>query len=112
MLDGNDSIALLNEAITAGLNSSALAVGDFNGVIAYLDVTSVSGTTPSMTVTMQDSPDGNTWYNIPSGAFTAVTAAGTQRLLLSNCGQYIRASIAVTGTTPSFTTNLQVVGQR
>lgn len=110
MLESNDSVALLDGTVTASENGNAVEVSDFNGVLAYLNVTAVAGTTPSMTVTIQDSPDGVTWYDVSS--FTAVTAAGTQRLVESNVGKYIRASIAVSGTTPSFTANVQVVGIR
>lgn len=112
MLEGNDSATVLNGAITATENSSAVQIVDFNGVIAYLNITAASGTDPSMTVTMQDSPDGVTWYNVPSGAFTAATGTGTQRLVLANVGPYVRASVSVSGTTPSFTTSLQVTGIR
>lgn len=110
MLESNDSVTLLNGAITASENGSAVEVNDFNGVLAYLNVTAISGTSPSMTVALQDSPDGVTWYN--AAQFTAVTAVGTQRLVVANVGKYVRASVTLSGTTPSFTTNVQVVGIR
>ena len=47
---------------------------------------------------------------VPSGAFTALTAAGSQRIVLTNIGAYIRAVATITGTTPSFTVDLQLVG--
>lgn len=79
--------------------------------VAYLNATVVSGTTPSLTVTLMDSPDGVTWYAIPSGAFAAVTATGQQRLVLpAGLGPFVRASYAISGTTPSFTVTVTVAG--
>lgn len=96
--------------ITASATSAAVSSGNYSSAIAYLNVTAATGTTPSLTVKLQDSPDGVTWYDIPSGAFTAATAVGTQRLTVSNIGPLLRAVSTVTGTTPSFTVDLQLAG--
>lgn len=97
--------------ITANTNSAALTLSNLTPtIVAYLNVTAVSGTSPTLTVAFQDSPDGVNWYNIPSGAFSAVTAVGTSRLALpaGPVGPNFRASVTVGGTTPSFTTSLIV----
>ena len=96
--------------ITATSTSGTIASGNYSNLIAYLNITAISGTTPSLTVTLQDSPDGITWYNIPAGTFTAATTISTQRLTISNVGQYVRTISTVTGTTPSFTVDLQLIG--
>lgn len=66
-----------------------------------LDVTAVSGTSPTMTVTVETAGDGVTWSAV--GTFTAVTATGTQRKTFFGLDQYVRVSWTVGGTTPSFT---------
>ena len=77
----------------------------------YLDVTVVSGTTPSMTVTYQSSPDGVTFYDRTAGA--AITAAGKQLITVpANIGRFGRISYAVSGTTPSFTFSAVVEAKR
>lgn len=89
-------------SITATTNSN-IVVTDGKDLVTHLHVTAASGTTPSMTVKFQDSGDGTNWVDIPSGAFTAATAAGSQRLVLNNVGNLVRAVATITGTTPSFT---------
>lgn len=68
----------------------------------YLNVTAASGTSPSMTVMYQCSPDGVTYYDHTAGA--AITAATSQLIkVATNTGTYGRISYAISGTTPSFT---------
>ena len=84
-------------------------VSPMRGVVAYVIVTAVSGTTPSMTVTLQDSPDGTNFAS--TGAATAaITGIGVYRIAAQNLGAFIQASSAITGTTPSFTYSIVVVG--
>lgn len=66
-----------------------------------LAVTAATGTTPSLTVTLEHSPDGTTW--VAHSAFPSVTAAGSTRRIFSGLDRFVRATWAVTGTTPSFT---------
>lgn len=67
-----------------------------------LEVTAVSGTTPSLSVFVDTSPSGNTWQQI--GLFTATTAAGFKRLTVSGCERYVRVRWTIAGTdTPTFT---------
>lgn len=68
-----------------------------------LNVTAASGTTPSLTVTPQDSLDGGvTWNNLT--AFTAATGVTRQVLnIAAPFGALLRFDYAVSGTTPSFT---------
>lgn len=66
----------------------------------------VTGTTPSMTVTLQHSADAATWRDLV--AFAAITATGSLNAMRANTENlvpllpYVRASYTVTGTTPSF----------
>lgn len=72
------------------------------GAQAYLQVFGVTGT--SATVTIQDSADNATFATLSGMAFTAATAAGTQRLAIANNAtvrRYVR--VAITGTFTSFT---------
>lgn len=83
----------------------------FQELLVYLDVTAVTGTTPTMTVTYQSSPDGASWYDNTAG--TAITAAGKQVIKIpTTCGNFGRLSYAIGGTTPSFTFSAVVEGKR
>ena len=103
---------LVNSVVTANTTSPVLTLTNLTPtVLAYLNVSAASGTSPTLTVTLQDSPDGVNWYPVPSGAFTAVTAVGLSRLVVpagTAVGSYLRAALTVGGTTPSFTTSLTV----
>jgi hypothetical protein len=66
-----------------------------------LNITAVSGTTPSMTVNVQTSEDGSTWTAVAS--FAAATAVSTQRKVFTGLDRYARVTWTISGTTPSFT---------
>lgn len=86
-------------------------------LVGGLRVTAASGTTPSMTVTVQRSLDGVNWDSVL--AFTAATAATHQRVQAAitdnspmvQTSPHMRVNVAITGTTPSFTWELHLVGK-
>lgn len=85
--------------------------GEQTELLVYIDATAVTGTTPSMTVIYQSSPDNVTFWDNTAG--TAITAAGKQLIKVpSTTGKYGRLSYVITGTTPSFTFSAQVEAKR
>lgn len=94
-------------ATTNILESDNAANAD--SVSYYLNVTNVSGTTPTLTPVIQCSPDdGTTWFSLATAEMTGQTAS------LNATGQYrttsavpigvrTRLRMTITGTTPSFT---------
>jgi len=111
MLRGNVQNETLQVAGAQTVTNTSLAVnvGQFRSVVVFLNVTAVSGTTPSMTVKIQDTGDGTNWVDTGS-AFAPVTAAGIFRLVVPDLGLFLRAVSTITGTTPSFTYSLVVCG--
>src|SRR5258708_25145815 len=111
---GNQNVILLPQAArtASGTQSVPLDVELMTEMSAFLIVNSASGTSPSLTVTLQDSPDGVNWASLYS--FPAVTAGSTVlragwsdfKLCL---GRYLQAIWAITGTSPSFTFSVRVV---
>jgi hypothetical protein len=89
---------------TVGLTTSAV-VTPLWGVSAIFSVvvTAVTGTTPTMDIIVQESPDsGTTWNNIY--AFPTITTAGTfNSPLIAQAGKQYRYAQTLAGTTPSFT---------
>lgn len=111
MQEGNQqTTTVLTGTQTASVTSSAVSAGDFPSFVAYLNVTAAAGTTPTLDVSFQDSPDGTTWYDIPSAAFTQATAASRGRLVVTGVGPYLRAVATIGGTSPSFTFTVEVAG--
>ncbi|MCM8555343.1 hypothetical protein [Streptomyces sp. STCH 565 A] len=74
--------------LTAGLRTDTAGASgdpvDFGtgptsfGLQAYLHVMAVTGT--SVTVTLEESADGDTWADVTGGAFAAATGVGAQRI--------------------------------
>jgi hypothetical protein len=64
----------------------------------------VSGTTPNLTITVEWSDDGTTWFLAdPPDTMTALTATGKRTKEFDVKAAYFRAVWTITGTTPSFT---------
>jgi hypothetical protein len=98
-------------AVTATATSAKVNAGGFSSAKAYLNITAASGTTPTLVVKFQDSPNGvDSWVDVATGAFSSQNATGTNSLVLSNVGPFLRAVQTVGGTTPSFTYDLKVSG--
>lgn len=95
--DGSAVTTTTNGASVNNLASSA------NGGVAALHVDAVSGTTPTMTVTIEHSPDNSAWATLAT--FTAATAETSEFITVAagtTVDQYVRAVATVGGTTPSF----------
>lgn len=93
-------------ARTATATSSSFNVADSDVLVAYLSVTANSGTTPTLDVKFQDSPDGGTtWFDIAGAAFTQVTTSnGTQVVSATRkFSKLVRCVATIGGTTPSYT---------
>lgn len=98
-------------AQTTSANSGTLVLGgdtqfaSAEWLSLVVDVTAVSGTTPSLAVTLEWSLDGTTWATTdptPDG-FAAITTTGAKIKRFPVLANYYRVVWAITGTTPSFT---------
>lgn len=97
-----ESVMLVPAAARATAGTGGVIVtGDRATLRLTLDVTAVSGTGPSLTVTIEHSSDGATWS--AHSSFAAVTAVGTARKVFSGLDRYVRTTWAISGITPSFT---------
>ena len=111
---GNQNLILTSQAsaTASGTSSVPLDVSLMTEIATFLVVNSASGTSPSLTVTLQDSADGIHWAN--AYTFPAVTTGSTVLRAgwadLKYCiGRYLQASWSITGTSPSFTFSVSVV---
>lgn len=73
-------------------------------VYVNLHVLSVAGTTPSLTVSVQSSPNSDFSSPTTRGSFAAATGIGGQALKIASPGtdRYWRVVYTISGTTPSF----------
>lgn len=76
-----------------------------NGGIGVLQVSAVSGTTPTLVAKIQHSANGTTWADLIT--FSSQNAINGEYLTVSGTvNRYLRAQWTITGTTPSFNFNL------
>ncbi len=88
---------------TATANGSTVEIADKANLRLDLAVTAASGTTPTLDVKIQDSPDGTTWTDVSGGTFTQATGTTTQHKKIGPVDRYVRHVATIAGTTPSFT---------
>lgn len=109
--EGFAPAAIPSAARTTTGNGVAYETGDrveVRGLV--LDVTAMSGSaSPTLTVNVQTSDDNATWRTLQS--FTAVTASpANQHLSVGGLDRFLRFSWTISGTTPSFTFSVGVLG--
>lgn len=71
-----------------------------------LDVTSITGTSPTLTIKFQESADGSTWTDLIQ--FPQVTAATYIPFALKASKRYIRYVMTIGGTSPSVSMTLRL----
>lgn len=108
---GYDETLLASTALTATGTTSAMDVGGAGTLRAQVQVSAVSGTTPSLTVTVQTSHDAGATdaWRTAGAAFSAITSVANSPWQCFVVDRYVRLSYTVSGTTPSLTTT--VVGE-
>lgn len=96
---------------TATLYTEKMDVSGYEEMINFLNVTGHGGTTPTLDVTQQISPDGLTWTD--GDAFTQVTTSDSQTIkrTTANFGKWMRFKIVLGGTAPRYTLALSSVGK-
>lgn len=102
-----DEVTILASAArTTSTTSDVYEVGDKGSARLTLDITAVSGTTPSMHVQIEtrESYSTGTWRVVD--AFLIKTTTGSERRSMSGLDRFVRAVCTLAGTTPSFTFSL------
>lgn len=92
-------------ARTTSTNSSAFAPTKNREVNLMVSVTAVSGTNPTLDVSVEWSPDGSAWYVADTAdTFTQITAARKTTKQFTCKGPNLRVAWTIGGTsTPTFT---------
>ena len=112
---------LLGKAIGAETSSGNSTIKDLlvyeGDLLVILNSTAGTGTdTPTLTVKLKhnDSTSG-TFTDVPDGAFSAVTDSTSLQTLTINSNEikrYMRVHAAISGTNPSFTYSVDIIGQK
>jgi len=104
---------------TESENSASQDTSKYRNAMLIVDVTAVSGTTPTLVIQVQTSPDGTNWYHNSmvtdkdrEGSLTRLTAPTDEAKITTvsshicwckDLSKYTRLALTITGTTPSFT---------
>ena len=96
-------------AQTVNGQSNPIEASEYLEAHALLDVTVVSGTSPTLDLVIETSPDKVSWFIHTT--FSQKTAVGKDFKTLSNLGRFLRARWTIGGTTPSFTFSVALVGK-
>lgn len=96
---------IASAARTTSGQSASLQCGQVPVISLLVNVTAASGTTPTLDITVQWSPDGGaTWASAdPVDSFTQITAAGNVAKRFAVKANVYRIVYTIGGTTPSFT---------
>src|SRR5579862_2105522 len=96
---------------TTSGNTASFGTGNMALCGMFVNITAASGTLPSITITLQHSPDGTVWYNVGN---ISVTSSGTATVssappALGLLAEYSRCAWTVSGANPSFTFSVDLV---
>lgn len=107
------SLATINgDANGDTVYSDPIDMAYYDEAIAFLNVTAHAGTSPTLDVSFEFSPDGYTW--MASGdAFSQVTETNslTLKRFTANFGKHVRAKVVTGGTNPAYTLSLYIIGK-
>ncbi|CAB4176409.1 hypothetical protein UFOVP978_30 [uncultured Caudovirales phage] len=95
-LRDNTATSVAATTSEASVNNAAATT---TGYVAYLFVTGVptSGTTPSVTVTVEHSTNNSSWSSLTSFAAVTTTVGSERKTATGTVNQYLRATATVTG---------------
>lgn len=103
----------LSGVLSAGANTSSpvSAPGGAADVLVMVHVSAVSGTSPTLNVTLEQSADGSSgWTAVTGGVVAQLTAAGSGMANAAVTQSYIRVVATVGGTaTPTVTGRVALV---
>jgi hypothetical protein len=105
-------VALKSAAQAAGTYASGPIAnpGAVSNVIALVHVTAVSGTTHTLDVAIQTSPDNSTWTSVTGGSIAQMSAAGNSMCNAYCNDEYVQILATVAGTgTPIVTFRVEVM---
>lgn len=100
---------------TATTTGSAVDTKGYNSAAVILEVGTVSGTTPTLDVKLQEcATSGGTYTDVPGAVFTQVIATGSSQILrIEDLGvtrkRYLKAVGTIAGTTPSFAFGVEIL---
>ena len=101
---------LVSGARTVSGEGSSLDIGNTRELIVTLDVSAASGTSPTLDVKLQHSPDGSLWSDLGT-AFAQKTGVAREVKVFTQYHRYVKVVYTIAGTTPSFTFSVEATAK-
>jgi hypothetical protein len=103
-------------ALTASGNSADLVVGPYTQISVDVNITVITGTTPTLVLSVERKGVDGIYYPLwLSSSVTTVsmvsTSIGSGCVIAQSLGTTIRLRWVITGTTPSFTLSASLIGK-
>ncbi|MCY0930790.1 hypothetical protein OTB20_32295 [Streptomyces sp. H27-H1] len=103
-------VALAPAARTATASSGPVAAaGAASIALLAVHVSAASGTTPTLDAVLEQSVDGSSWSTVTGSGITQLTAVGNRLSAGAVTANYVRATLTIGGTTPSFTCSASIL---
>lgn len=111
MQSAQGDLALALAASAATVSSGSIAgAGTAAYVLGLVQVTAITGTSPTLVVSFDESADGSTGWTAMAGATTsALVAAGSTVFFGRATKNYVRATATIGGTGPAVTGTVAVL---
>lgn len=104
MVRGDDVSRTTASQGSGTVTSSAIACEEYNSAVLTLTTTAVSGTSPTLDVTVQTASDSAFTTPVTVGTFAQKTSATSERKIFTGLDSYMRFSSVVGGSaTPTVT---------
>jgi len=101
------------QALTATTNGASVDMkgtssgGEHEQRLHY-NIPTVTGTTPTLTLQVQDSPDNATFTNVINAVTATITTTAVGDLYFKSQNRYLRVVATAGGTTPSYTLSVDL----
>lgn len=106
--------AIRPQTATSTVTGSGVDMRDTTPCFAELVVGTVSGTSPTLDVKLQESDtSGGTYSDISGATFAQVTASNKEEIInFKRTKRFVRALATIAGTSPSFAFAVNVFGRK
>lgn len=101
---------LASGARTVSGEGSSIDLRNTRELIVTLDVSAASGTSPTLDVKLQHSPDGSMWSDLGT-AFAQKTGVAREVKVFTQYHRYVKTVYTIAGTSPSFTFSVEATAK-
>lgn len=111
MQEAQGDVALALAAASATTSSGPVAAaGQAAYVLGLVQVTAITGTSPTAVFSLDESADGSSgWTAVPGATTAALTAVGSAVFFGKPTKSYVRVTATIGGTTPAVTATAAVL---